>query len=185
MLLSEVFLKIVESYNYISTKDARLWYRAEEEKQYKIGKKQQYIKLVENLNETLEDYMVRDGDVFMVETKFNGRENVKLIGKFPRDKKTEHDEEERDWRDFEVGDKVDFLNDYDWKIGRIVKTHKEKVTIHFENESYKNDITVYSNSSKFSQIIHTQDTLINMGRILLRSISRNKNRTLRYKLRDL
>jgi hypothetical protein len=64
MLLSEVFLKIVEEYNYISTKDTRLWYKAEGETNFK---------LVENLNETLEDYMVRDGDVFMVEVKLNGK----------------------------------------------------------------------------------------------------------------
>ena len=68
MLLSEVFLKICESYNYISTKEARLWFKEEG--------KDEYVRL-DKLDESLEDFLIKDGDLFMVE--------LKIHGEYPRD----------------------------------------------------------------------------------------------------
>ena len=69
MKLSEVFLKICESFNYISTKDTRLWFK-ENGNEYKL-----VVKPI--LEKSLEEFIVKDGDVFMVEVKFGD--------KWPRD----------------------------------------------------------------------------------------------------
>lgn len=50
-----------------------------------------------DLEKNLEEFIVKDGDVFMVELKFGE--------KWPRD--AQNEKVERDWRDFEVGDRVD------------------------------------------------------------------------------
>lgn len=52
-----------------------------------------------DLEKTLEEFIVKDGDVFMVEVKFGE--------KWPRDTKNEN--AIRDWRDFEVGDRIDIF----------------------------------------------------------------------------
>ena len=52
-----------------------------------------------DLDKTLEDFLVKDGDVFMVELKFGE--------KWPRDAQSEN--AVRDWRDFEVGDRIDIF----------------------------------------------------------------------------
>lgn len=54
--IEEVHLKICELFNYISTRDTRLWIKQENE-----------WTLVE-----AETYTVADGDMFMVEVKFYG-----------------------------------------------------------------------------------------------------------------
>lgn len=69
MKLSEVFLKICESFNYISTKDTRLWFRE--------GGKEWILIDKNDLEKNLEEFIVKDGDVFMVEVKFGE--------KWPRD----------------------------------------------------------------------------------------------------
>ena len=81
MKLSEVFLKICESFNYISTKDTRLWFK-EAGNEWRLSKYYlsfniRYIVEKEDLEKTLEDFIVKDGDVFMVEVKFGE--------KWPRD----------------------------------------------------------------------------------------------------
>lgn len=74
MKLSEVFLKVCESFNYISTKNARLWYKDGGNNQWKLSKYSFSLTfgLVdrEDLEKTLEDFIVKDGDVFMVEMRF-------------------------------------------------------------------------------------------------------------------
>ena len=55
----------------------------------------------ETLEKTLEEFIVKDGDVFMVEVKFGE--------KWPRDFEMK-DHIERHWRNFEVGDKIDSLD---------------------------------------------------------------------------
>jgi len=112
MKLSEVFYKICESYNQLYTKDTRLWFKAD-------GKDWELIKQ-DDMNLGLEDFIVKDGDVFMIEMKFGDIWARDIDG--PNE--TVH---ERDWRQFEVGDKVDVLIDSDWKPARIVKTYKDKV----------------------------------------------------------
>ena len=69
MKVSEVFLKICESFNYISTKDTRLWFRE--------GGKEWILIDKNDLEKSLEEFIVKDGDVFMVEVKFGE--------KWPRD----------------------------------------------------------------------------------------------------
>ena len=88
MRVSEVFLKICESFSYISTKDTRLW--------FKEGGKEWVLVERSEMEKTLEEFIVKDGDVFMVEVKFD---------KWVRDGK--QGECLRDWRNFEVGDKID------------------------------------------------------------------------------
>lgn len=82
---------------------------------------------------SLDEFIVRDGDVFMVEVKFGGE--------WPRDKSSTI-ENKRDWRNFEVGDMIDVFYNNEWKIGRIVRVFKEKLKIHVLNESYKNDLMI-------------------------------------------
>lgn len=134
MKLSEVFLKICESFNYISTKDTRLWLK-ENGNEYKLIEKS-------CLEMSLEEFIVKDGDVFMVEVKFGDQ--------WPRDmyNKEEGHVEERDWKSFEVGDRIDILDNNEWKIGRIVRVFKDKLKIHIMNEHWKNDVTI-SKESKF------------------------------------
>jgi hypothetical protein len=50
----------------------------------------------------LEEFIVKDGDVFMVEVRFGD--------KWPRDQENKDKEVERDWRNFEVGDKIDIFD---------------------------------------------------------------------------
>ena len=135
MSLQEVFFKIVESYNYITTKDARLWFKAE-------GCDWE---LVKSYSDTLEDFPVKEGDIFMVELKFMDR--------WPRDggepKQVEERTEERresakgskrtkppleQWRQkIEVGDRVDVWcrEQRRWRVANVIKTWKDKVKVHF------------------------------------------------------
>lgn len=53
-----------------------------------------------DLEKTLEEFIVKDGDVFMVEVKFGEG--------WPRD--AANDGAVRDWKNFEVGDKIDILD---------------------------------------------------------------------------
>jgi agmatine/peptidylarginine deiminase len=80
---------------------------------------------------SLDEFIVKDGDVFMVEVKFGD--------KWPRDAGNTI---EKDWRNFEVGDMIDVFYNNEWKIGRIVRVFKEKLKIHIINESYKNDLII-------------------------------------------
>lgn len=95
---------------------------------------------------SLEEFIVKDGDVFMVEVRFGDQ--------WPRDvyyNKKEgqgNEEQERDWKNFEVGDRIDILDNNEWKIGRIVRVFKDKLKIHIINEHWKNDVTI-SKESKF------------------------------------
>lgn len=50
------------------------------------------------MEKTLDEFIVKDGDVFMVEVKFGE--------KWPRDSEY-NTNMHRDWRNFEVGDKLD------------------------------------------------------------------------------
>jgi len=73
MKLSEVFLKVCESFNYISTKDARLWFK-QGGNQWKQSTYRTLLMNIlvqrDDLEKTLEDFIVKDGDVFMVEMRF-------------------------------------------------------------------------------------------------------------------
>ena len=73
MRLSEVFLKVCESFSYISTKDARLWFK-EGGNQWTLSNFPHFHPLIVDkstlLEKTLEDFIVKDGDVFMVEMRF-------------------------------------------------------------------------------------------------------------------
>jgi hypothetical protein len=54
---------------------------------------------------------------------------------------------ERDWRNFEVGDRIDIFDNNEWKIGRIVRTFKDKLKVHLINEHWKNDLLVPRDSN--------------------------------------
>jgi hypothetical protein len=70
----------------------------------------------DSLDKTLEDFIVKDGDVFMVEMRFGDT--------WPRDQMLEEHAEfnpsiqntvvkktvTKDWRNFEVGDRIDVLD---------------------------------------------------------------------------
>lgn len=53
------------------------------------------------MEKTLEEFIVKDGDVFMVEVKFGE--------KWPRDFES-NNASDRDWKNFEVGDKIDVFD---------------------------------------------------------------------------
>lgn len=46
----------------------------------------------------------------------------------------------KDWRNFEVGDRIDILDNNEWKIGIIQRVYKDKVTVHLLNEHWKNNL---------------------------------------------
>ena len=64
----------------------------------------------------------------MVEVKFYGNQ-------WPRS----NTQNKRDWRQFEIGDKIDVKDGPEWKIGQVVKITKDSLKIHMVNENWKND----------------------------------------------
>lgn len=126
LAMNEVHLKICELFNYISTRDTRLWVKEQS--------------TTENNNEwCLVDsttHTVKDGDVYMVEVKFYGNQ-------WPMEMKSD---QTREWRQFEIGDRVDVKSDNKWKVGVIAKVNKDTLKIHFVNENYKNDLTIKKDS---------------------------------------
>lgn len=102
--LGEVFLKISESYNFISTDSSRLWLKSEEENTTWI------LFNEDDMNKKFEDIDISPNDIFMLEMKINNE--------WPRDQQEANDDP-KDWRNFEVGDKVDVKKDKEWKIGQI------------------------------------------------------------------
>lgn len=89
--LNEVFLKICESYNYISTSSARLWLKSEDENQWTLFGS-------DDMSKCVEDVDITPNDIFMVEVKINND--------WPRDHAGDS-QQVRDWKNFEVGDKID------------------------------------------------------------------------------
>lgn len=69
---------------------------------------------------------------------------VKIGDKWPREQK----EVERDWKEFEVGDKLDVFDNNEWKVGRIVRVIQDKLKIHIVNQHWKNDLLISKESSK-------------------------------------
>lgn len=102
--LSEVFLKISESFNFISTDSSRLWLKSEDDKTTWI------LFSDDDMNKKIEDIDISPNDIFILEMKINNE--------WPRDQQEAKDEV-KDWRNFEVGDKVDVKKDKEWKIGQI------------------------------------------------------------------
>ena len=88
MTLSEVHLKICESFNYISTRDTRLWIKdgqqAEGQNQWRKVQGSP-----DEVSKPKEDFIAIEGDLFMVEVKFYGNQ-------WPLDK--EDNKKARDWR---------------------------------------------------------------------------------------
>jgi len=80
------------------------------------------------MESTLEEFILKDGDVFMVEMKFGDV--------WPRDtpESAENQKNIRNFRDFEVGDKIDVYDEKEckWNVGRVMKTFKDTVKIHIE-----------------------------------------------------
>jgi hypothetical protein len=52
----------------------------------------------------------------------------------------------RDWRQFEIGDRLDVKDGNEWKIGSVVKVMKETLKIHLVNEHWKNDLIIKKDS---------------------------------------
>jgi hypothetical protein len=52
-----------------------------------------------------------------------------------------------------VGDKLDVYDEKDgkWNVGRVVKTFKEKVKIHIEQQNWRNDVTLSKDSEKIDK----------------------------------
>jgi hypothetical protein len=95
----------------------------------------------------LEDFIVKDGDVFMVE--------LRLGDKWPRDRLLEGSVSplllaHENWRSrLEVGDRVDIFDNGDWKLGIVQRVAKgEQLTVHLLNEHWKNDVIVNKDSGK-------------------------------------
>lgn len=142
--LSEVFLKICESYNYISTDSARLWHKSEEKSVWELISEK-------DMHKKIEDIDITQNDVFMVEVKINNY--------WPRDK-TEDAEEVRHWRNFEVGDKLDVKKDKEWKVAQVKKVLKNKILIHYLNEEYQKDEKITLNSYRLAKFgTHTLEKL--------------------------
>ncbi len=122
--LSEVHLKICDLFSYVSTKDTRLWCKGDSENNWtKVNN---------------DSHTVKDADVFMVEVKFYGNQ-----WPISDNNNVEH---RRDWRQFEIGDKVDIQNGEKWKIGQVVKVFNSTLKIHLVNENWNNDLTIPRNS---------------------------------------
>ncbi len=121
-------MKICELFNYISTRDTRLWVKGQ----------------VEGDNEwTLvspNTHNVKDGDVFMVEVKFYGNSWL-MDNKAGRG---------RSWTQFEIGDKLDVKDGDTWKVGCIDKVYKDSLKIHLLNENWKNDLTIRKDSESLA-----------------------------------
>ena len=109
--LSEVFLKISESYNFISTDSSRLWLKSEEEQTTWV------LFNEDDMNKKIEDIDISPNDIFMLEMKINNE--------WPRDQQDVEEDEAKDWRNFEVGDKVDVKKDKEWRIGQVKKYLKK------------------------------------------------------------
>ena len=77
---------------------------------------------------------------------------MKLNNYWPRDQH-EDEEEKRDWRDFEVGDKVDVWKDSQWKVGQVKKVLKSsnKILVHYVNEQYVKDEKIPVRSKKLDK----------------------------------
>ncbi len=91
---------------------------------------------------TLEEFIIKDGDVFMVEMRFGD--------KWPRDQLEGITPSPMldNWREcLEVGDRVDIYDNNEWKIGiiqRVVKS--DQLMVHLLNEHWKNDVMVKKDS---------------------------------------
>ena len=58
----------------------------------------------------------------MVEVKYYGNQWIRS-----------NDKVQRDWRQFEIGDKIDVQDSGEWKVGLVVKVTKDSLKIHIVN----------------------------------------------------
>ena len=59
--------------------------------------------------------------------------------------------QQRSWKQFEIGDKLDVKSGDTWKIGCIDKVNKDTLKIHLVNENYRNDLTIRKDSELLAQ----------------------------------
>lgn len=135
---NEVFFKICESYNFCSTKDARLWNKPSGEQNWDL------------VDEENADF--KNGDVYMLE--------VKLNKSWPMDERDNEEKDTRAWRNFEVGDQLDVLHKDEWKQAQVKKVTKDKILVHYLNENYKKEEYLTKKSYKLAKLgTHTLENM--------------------------
>lgn len=137
-------------YDYVSTDSARLWRKSEDENDWNLFSDKE-------MSKKIEDIEITPQDVLMVEMKINNY--------WPRNKK-EEGAEERDWREFELGDKVDIKKEGEWKIGQVKKILKNntQILVHFLHEPKYNDEKIPINSFRVSKFgTHTLEQMFKGG----------------------
>lgn len=183
MEVNEIHLKICESFNYISTKDTRLWVKGHASVHSSLASAR---KSVTNNPDTITftdesgnqwicigspdaiqkkaqtDFIVKEGDFFMVEVKFH-------TDKWPIQFSPDISKQ-KNWRNFEVGEKVDYYEQEtrEWMIAKVIKCNKNSVRLQIQNQQHNSDrpieLTIYKDSKfldKFGEhtmnLIHNRD----------------------------
>ena len=87
---------------------------------------------------------------------------IKINNYWPRDMHEEEEEDQRDWREFQVGDKVDVKKDGDWKVGLVKKVLKSgtKILVHYMHEEHYKDERLLTDSHRLDKFgTHTLEMM--------------------------
>ena len=96
--------------------------------------------LITSEEETVIDLGVESGDFFMIEQSLNNETE------WPRDKIIKY--KEKEWRNFEIGDKIDAWNkdSNDWQLARIIGFKSDLIQITFQTDSNEISTSLDRNS---------------------------------------